>query len=60
MEAKLRGPSVDLRGMLGDPALKTVNHELVRAWTEIRRLYPTLDEDTRLAIESHLCGFDVI
>jgi hypothetical protein len=59
-DAKLRDPSVDLGRMLGDTALKTVNQELVTAWTEIQRHYPALDEETRRAIESHLCGFDVI
>jgi hypothetical protein len=60
LDAKLQDPSVDLGRMLGDPALKTVNRELVTAWTEIKRLYPNLDEETSRAIESHLCGFDVI
>jgi len=58
--AKLQDPSVDLGRMLGDPALKTVNVELLTAWAEIKRLYPNLDDETSRAIESHLCGFDVI
>lgn len=60
VDAKLRDPSVDLGRMLGEPALKTVNAELRTAWSDIKRLYPNLDEETARAIESHLCGFDVI
>jgi len=60
VDAKLQDPSVNLGRMLGDRALKTVNRELLTAWAEIQRLYPTLDEETRRAIESHLCGFDII
>jgi hypothetical protein len=60
VDAKVQDPSVDLGRMLGDPALKTVNRELVTAWIQIKRLYPNLDEETSRAIESHLCGFDVI
>ena len=60
VDAKLQDPSVELGRMLGDPALQTTNRELHTAWDEIRRLYPRLDVETSSAIESHLCGFDVI
>lgn len=60
VDAKLQDPSIDLGRMLGDPALKTVNRELLTAWAEIKRLYPNLDAETGRAIESHLCGFDII
>ncbi len=60
VDAKGQTPSIDLGGMLGDPALKTVNQELLTAWAEIQRLYPNLDAETGRAIESHLCGFDII
>lgn len=60
VDAKLQDPSIDLGRMLGDPALKTANRELLTAWAEIKRLYPNLDAETGQAIESHLCGFDII
>jgi len=60
VDAKLQDPLVDLGRMLGDPALKTVNRELLTAWAEIKHLYPNLDEETSRAIENHFCGFDVI
>jgi hypothetical protein len=60
VDAKLRDPAVDLGRMLGNPALKTVNMELRTAWSDVKRLYPNLDEETACAIESHFCGFDVI
>jgi hypothetical protein len=60
VDAKLKDPSVDLGRVLSDPALRTVNQELLTAWAEIKRLYPNLDTETSDAIERHLCGFDVI
>ena len=46
--------------MLGDPALRSASGELHVVWDEVRRRYPRLDAETGAAIESHLCGFDVI
>jgi hypothetical protein len=60
VDAKLKDPSMDLGRMLGDPALRRANQELLTAWAEIRRLYPNLDVETSEAIERHLCGFDII
>lgn len=60
VEAKLADGSVDLGRMLGDPALKRANVELLTAWGEITRLYPDLDVETARAIEGHLCGFDIL
>src|SRR5437773_1002400 len=60
VDAKMKDPSVDLGRMLGEPALKTVNEELLTAWAEIKGVYPNLDTETSRAIEHHLCGFDVI
>jgi len=59
-DAKRQTPSIDLGRMLGDPALKIANRELLTAWAEIKRLYPNLDGETGRAIESHLCGFDIL
>src|SRR6267142_2318758 len=58
VDAKMKDSSVNLGRMLGAPALKTVNQELLAAWAEIKRLYPNLDTETANAIEHHLCGFD--
>ena len=60
LDAKLEDPSADLARMLGDPALRSASGELHVVWDEVRRLYPGLDAETGAAIESHLCGFDVI
>ena len=60
VDAKMKDPSVDLGRLLGEPALKTVNEELLTAWAEIKGVYPNLDTETSRAIEHHLCGFDVI
>ena len=60
LDAKLKDSAVNLSRMLSDAALQTTNRALHTAWDEIRRLYPSLDAETRSAIEAHLCGFDVI
>ena len=60
LDAKLEDPSADLARMLGDPALRSASGELHVVWDEVRRRYPRLDAETGAAIESHLCGFDVI
>ena len=60
MRAKAHDRAIELRDLLGDPALQTTNTELHTAWDEIRRLYPDLDPATSSAIEMRFCGFDAL
>jgi hypothetical protein len=59
-EARARDRSIGLAQMLGHPALRQANKELLTSWSTIRQLYPRLDGETSSAIEMHLCAFDVI
>jgi hypothetical protein len=59
-QAKAQDRAVQLRDLLGDPALQKTNTELHTAWEEIRRLYPELDPASSSAIELRFCGFDAL
>ncbi|MEX2147154.1 MAG: hypothetical protein WED01_09105, partial [Candidatus Rokuibacteriota bacterium] len=59
-EARALNRSIGLAQMLGHPALKQANGDLLAAWGLIRQIYPRLDGETSNAIEMHLCAFDII
>jgi hypothetical protein len=59
-EARARNRAVGLAQMLGHPALRQTNEDLLTGWALIRQLYPQLDRETFNAIDMHLCAFDII
>lgn len=57
---KLKKKSTTLASMIDNPSLHISNRNLLAAYSEIKKVYPSMDVLTDTAIYERLCAFDII